>query len=54
VNGSNVDYQQFIAIYDRGCQICYNQSRRKLGYKLPSNRSTKPQINMIPQPVTLN
>jgi len=26
----------------------------KLGFNVPAHRSTKPQINMIPHPVTLN
>jgi len=30
VNGINVGYQQFIAMYDSGCQICCNGSRLKL------------------------
>jgi len=47
VIGFNVVYQQFKAMYNSGCQICCNWSR-------PSHRSTMPQINMIPHPVTLN
>jgi len=29
VNGFNTVYQEFIAMYDRGCQICCNWSRLK-------------------------
>jgi len=50
----NVVYQQFIAMYDSGCQICCNWSRLKLGFKVPAHRSIMSQINMIPHPVTLN
>jgi len=31
VNGFNVVFQQCIAMNDRGCQICSNCSRLKLG-----------------------
>jgi len=35
----NVVYQQFIAMYDSGCQICCNWSRLKPGFK--SNSTPK-------------
>jgi len=54
VNGFNVVYQRFIALYDSGCQICCNWSRLKPCFKVPAHRSTMPQINMIPHPVTFN
>jgi len=54
VIGFNVVYQQFRAMYDSGCQICCNWSRLKPGFTVPAHRSTMPQINMIPHPVTLN
>jgi len=54
VDGFNVVYQQFIAIYDSGCQICCNWSRFKPGYKVAAHRSIMPWINMIPLPGTLN
>jgi len=50
----NVVYQQLIAIYDSGCHICCNWSTLKLVLNVPAHRSTIPQINMIPHPVTLN
>jgi len=50
----NVVYQQFRAMYDSGCQICCNWSRRTLDFELPAHRSAMPQINMIPHPVSLN
>jgi len=34
VNGFNVVYQQFITVYDRGCQVCCNWSRLKSGFKV--------------------
>jgi len=37
-----------------GCQICCNWSRLKPGFSVPAHRSTMPQINKIPHPVTLN
>jgi len=39
VNGFNVVYQRFIAMYDRGCQICFNWSRIKPGFNKPAQRS---------------
>jgi len=39
--GFNVIYQQFRAMYDSG-------------FNVPAHRSTMPQVNMIPHPVTLN
>jgi len=54
VVGFNVVYQLFRAMYDSGCQICGNWSRLKPDFKVPAHRSTMPQINMIPHPVTLN
>jgi len=54
VNGFNVVYQQLIAMYDSGCQICYNRSKLKPSFKVQAHQSTVPQINMIPYPVTLN
>jgi len=54
VIGFNVVYQQFIAMYDSSCQICCNWFRFKSGFTVPEHRSTMPQINMIPHPVTLN
>jgi len=54
VNVFKVIYQQFIAIYSSGCPICCYWSRLKLGFKVPSQRITMPQIKMIPHPVTLN
>jgi len=48
-NQFKVIYQQFIAIYDSGCQIYCNWSRLKTRFKVPAHRSTMPQINMIPQ-----
>jgi len=53
VNGFEVVYQQFVAMYDSGCQICCNWSRLKPGINVPVHQSTMPQINMIPHPVTL-
>jgi len=50
----HVIYQQFIAMYDSGCQIFCNWSRLKPRFKIPAHRSTIPQINMIPHPATLN
>jgi len=35
--GVNVIYQQFIAMYDSGCQICYNWSSLKLVFKSPEH-----------------
>jgi len=32
VNGFSVVYQQFIAMYDSGCQICCNWCSRTLKY----------------------
>jgi len=46
VNRFNAIYQQFIAMYDSGCQIYCNWSRLIPGIM--------PQINMIPHSVTLN
>jgi len=54
MNAFNVVYQQFIAMYDSGCQIFCNWSRLKPGFKVPAHRSTMPQINMILHPVILN
>jgi len=34
VNGFNIVYQEFIAMYDSGCQIFCNWSRLKLGFFL--------------------
>jgi len=53
VNGFNVVYEQFVAMYDSGCQIC-NWSTLKPDFKVPAQRSTILQIIMIPHPVTLN
>jgi len=53
VNRFNVVYQQFIAMYNSGCQISCNWSRLKLGFKLLAHQITIPQINMIPHPITL-
>jgi len=39
VNGINVVYQQFIAVYNSGCQICCNGSRLKPRFKVPANSS---------------
>jgi len=50
----NVVYQQFTAMYDSGCQICCNWCRLKPGFNVSVHRSTMPQLNMIPHPVTLN
>jgi len=47
VNVFNVVYQQFIAMYDRGCQICCNWSRLKPGFNVPVHQSIMSQINMI-------
>jgi len=33
-------YQQFIAMYHSGCQICCNWSRLKWGFKLLAHQST--------------
>jgi len=41
-------YQQFIAMYDIGCQIYCNWCR-----SVPAHRSTMPQIYMIPHPIQL-
>jgi len=49
VIGFNVVYQQLRAVYDSGCQICC-----KPGFNVQAHRSTMPQINTIPHPVTLN
>jgi len=54
VNVFNVVYQQFISMYESACQICCNRSRLESGFNLPAHRTTMPQINMIPYPVTLN
>jgi len=32
VNGFNVIYKQFIAMYDGGCPICCNWARREPGF----------------------
>jgi len=37
VNGFNVVYQQFIAMYDSGCQISCNWSRLKTGINVPAH-----------------
>jgi len=50
----NVIYQQFITMYDSGCQIYCNWSRFKPDFMVPARRGTMPQIKMIPHPVTLN
>jgi len=39
-------YQQFIAMYNSGCQIYCNWSRLKLVFKVPVHQSTMLQINM--------
>jgi len=54
VSGFNVVYQQFIVMYVSGCQFCCNWSRLKPAFNVQAHRSTMPQINMIPHPVTLN
>jgi len=58
VNGFNIVCQQCTAMYDSGCQICFNWSKLKPGFKVSVPRqyhvSTTSQINMIPHPVTLN
>jgi len=53
VNGFNVVYQQCIAIYDSGCQICCNCSIPKPCFEVPAHQSTMMQINRIPKPITL-
>jgi len=50
VNGFNVVCQQFIALYDSGCQICCNWCTLKPDFNGPSHLSTMPQINKIPHP----
>jgi len=50
----NVVCQQFSPMYDSCCQNCCNWSRLRPGFSVQANRSTMPQINMIPHPVTLN
>jgi len=40
--------------YVPGCQIGCNWSRLKPVFKVPAHQSTISQINMIPNPVTLN
>jgi len=54
LNGCNIVYQEFIAMYISACQICCKWSRLKLGFNVPADWSTMPQINRIPHPVTLN
>jgi len=46
MNGFNVVYQQFIALFDSG-QICSNWSRLKPGFDVRVHSSTMPKINMI-------
>jgi len=38
----NVVYQQFIAMYDSGCQICCNYSRLKPKYHAAIKHDTLP------------
>jgi len=54
VNGFNIVYQLFIAMYDSGCEIYSNWSILKPGFNLLAHRSTMLLINMIPHLVTLN
>jgi len=51
VNGFNVVYQQFIAVYNSGCQNCCKWSRLKLGFNVPVHRGTMLQMNIIPYSV---
>jgi len=52
VIGFDIIYQQFIVMYDSGCQICCNWSRLKQVFNVLTHWSTMPLINMIPHPVT--
>jgi len=56
VNGFNVVYHQFIAMYDSGCQICGNWSRLKPALYVPAHRSTMSdnQSYSIPKMVNAN
>jgi len=42
VNGFNIIYHQFIALYDSGCQIYCNWSRIKPGFNVPTQHTEVP------------